>query len=168
MPLFQNVDWSGTKAYFFGFNQIFLNMKGREGKGIVDPKEASAVLNHIRSGLLALRDDSGTPLVSTVFLGKDLYTGEMIDAAPDLVIGFHPGFRASWQSALGAAPGGPFLEPNLKKWTGDHLIDPAAVPGSLFSTIPLKPGATIMDVAPTVLALLGLDIPKHMEGKSLV
>lgn len=168
-PLFQNVDWSGTKAYFFGFNQIFLNLKGREAKGIVTKEQAGDLLAKIKEGLLGLRDGNGTPVVSEVFLGKDIYSGSKIDMAPDLVIGFHPGFRASWQSALGAAPGGDILAPNLKKWTGDHLIDPAAVPGSLFCTLPLKPDSpTILDIAPTALSILGVSAPEHFEGKSLL
>lgn len=168
-PLFQNVDWSRTKAYFFGFNQIFLNLAGREGKGSVSSDDALRVMDNIKHALLALRDNRGVPVVSNVFAGRDIYHGMLADDAPDLVIGFHPGFRASWQSALGGAPGGPILVPNLKKWSGDHLVDPSAVPGSLFTSFGVEADKpSVLDLGPTVLSLLGIEIPKHWEGNALI
>lgn len=69
---------------------------------------------------------------------------------------------------MGGAPGGPFWEPNLKKWSGDHLVDPAAVSASLFTSFPVhKDAPTILDVAPTALSLLGLELPENFEGEPL-
>ncbi len=89
----------------------------------------------------------------------------MMNDAPDLVLGFHPGFRASWQSAVGGAPGGPLCAPNLKKWTGDHPVDAAAVTASLFTSFCVtKDRLTILDIGPTALSLLGIEIPETSEG----
>jgi hypothetical protein len=56
--------------------------------------------------------------------------------APDLIIGYAPGYRASWQTGVGATPAEE-LEDNRDAWIGDHCIDPAFVPGVLFTNFPL-------------------------------
>ena len=58
------------------------------------------------------------------------------------------------------------FEDNLKAWSGDHCIDPRLVPGVLFSNRKIadeKPA--IVDVAPTILQLFGLQLPNHFDGK---
>ena len=168
-PLFRYVDWSRTKAYALGFNSLYLNIKGREKSGVVAPgQEALDLSRQISSSLTALRDSTGRPVVIAARLGREIYHGEEIDAAPDLVVGFHPGFRASWQTALGGTPSGPLYEPNLRKWTGDHLFDAAAVPGCLFTSFPVrKNNPTVLDIGPTALTLLGLNPPDTCEGQTL-
>jgi bisphosphoglycerate-independent phosphoglycerate mutase (AlkP superfamily) len=61
------------------------------------------------------------------------------------------------------------FEDNEKAWSGDHCVDPAIVPGVLFSNRPFEaenPG--IEDMAPTALDLFGVPIPAWMEGKSIL
>ena len=87
-----------------------------------------------------------------------------MNAAPDLIVGFSDGFRISWDCALGATSSEIFSD-NLKAWSGDHCVDPELVPGVLFSNRPMdieNPG--IEDMAPTALALFGVDKPSWMEG----
>ena len=82
--------------------------------------------------------------------------------------GYEPGFRASWQSALGAAPDEAVIQDNDSFWSGDHLVDPAAVPGSFFSNRKIHSLApTLIDVAPTVLESLGIEPLAEMDGRSL-
>jgi len=71
--------------------------------------------------------------VQDVFDGAMLYPGNAYGDAPDLVIGYAPGFRASWQTTLGAVPIST-IDDNDKKWSGDHCITPKAVPGVLFTS----------------------------------
>ena len=67
--------------------------------------------------------------------------------APDLVIGYNPGYRASWQTSLGGVPS-KLVEVNAKKWSGDHCILPDAVPGVLFTSFhPDEPMDEIKDIA---------------------
>ena len=131
--VFANVDWSRSRAYAVGLNGIFINRAGREGQGIVNADQADAIKAEITEKLEAWRDpDSDEPVVRRVFDGERAYRGPERDDAPDLVIGYDRGYRASWQTTLGGVPDR-LLEPNRQKWSGDHCIDPALVPGVLFS-----------------------------------
>ncbi len=168
--LFQYVDWKKTQAYALGFGSIYLNLRGREKNGIVDPAtEADAVSDRIIAGLTGLTDPgNGQPVVRNVYRSNDIYSGARAADAPDLVIGFQDGYRVSWQTAVGGSPP-EIIGDNLKKWSGDHIIDPSIVPGILltnFRTGRDRPG--LMDIAPTVLDCFGMSAEGVMEGKSLL
>jgi len=155
--LLTSVDWSRTAAYAVGFGGIYLNLAGREARGIVAPGEqADALMTAMRSKLLAWKDpETGQTIVNEVYHGRDIFEGTFRDQAPDLYIGFKTNYRASWQTALGAAPL-PQIEDNLKKWSGTHLVDHALVPGVLFSSQPLpSTPCRLVDLAPSILRLLG-------------
>ena len=167
--LFQYVDWKNTSAYALGFGSIYLNIKGREKQGVVGPGgDAESVARAIREKLVALKDPlDGSPAVRNVYRNSSIYSGSQTGSAPDLVIGFEDGFRGSWQTAIGGAPAG-IMDDNLKKWTGDHIIDPSLVPGILLTNFPIKttsPGQ--MDMAPTVLSCFGMSA-EGMDGTSLI
>jgi len=56
----------------------------------------------------------------------------------------------------------------VKKWSGDHCIDPAATPGVLLMNRPFRrEGASLVDLAPTILDAFGLAKGPLMEGSSL-
>ena len=81
-----------------------------------------------------------------------LYAGNANGDAPDLVVGYEPGYRASWQTSLGGAPAG-LVEDNDRKWSGDHCITPEAVPGVLFTSFaPEQPIPDLPSVAAYVRA----------------
>jgi len=131
--VFSSVDWSESRAYALGLNGLFLNLSGREGQGIVESGDIETLKAEISAGLLEWIDsDTGESVVRRIFDGEEAYRGPERGDAPDLVIGYHRGYRASWQTTLGAIPK-PLMEPNRQKWSGDHCIDPALVPGVLFS-----------------------------------
>jgi predicted AlkP superfamily phosphohydrolase/phosphomutase len=131
---FTSVDWSRTRAYALGLNSIFINRAGREAHGIMDEIEAAQIKQQIISNLPAMLDpESGLPAIRNVFDGALLYPGNANNDAPDLVVGYEPGFRASWQTTLGGVPVS-LIEDNNKKWSGDHCITPEAVPGVLFTS----------------------------------
>jgi predicted AlkP superfamily phosphohydrolase/phosphomutase len=166
----KDMDSAKTKAYAVGLGGIYLNLKGREATGSVDPKEYDAVCADIRKRLLELRDDDGTKVVHEVYLGKDLYKGPTTALyAPDLVVGFERGYRVSWQTTL-AGGGEKVIEDNRFPWSGDHCsVDPSLVPGILLSNRKLDvKGATVLDIAPTVLRLFGVDPPPEWDGRSLL
>ncbi len=164
---FEDVDWSRTRAYTMGLNGLYLNLKGREKQGIVDPAEADALKKEIQQQLNGLKDpDSGTVGITGVFITDNVYSGPYSENAPDLLVGYGAGYRASWDSVLGKITSKIF-EDNLKAWSGDHCIDPRLVPGVLFSShkfVEDKPH--IADVAPTMLTLFGLPVPAHFDGKA--
>jgi predicted AlkP superfamily phosphohydrolase/phosphomutase len=164
---FEDVDWSRTRAYTMGLNGLYLNIKGREREGIVEAgAKAEALREELRSKLDGLVDPaSGKVGITGMFDCDALYAGPYVDNAPDLIVGYGEGFRASWDSVMGKVTTAIF-EDNLKAWSGDHCVDPRLVPGVLFSNRKIaieKPA--IVDVAPTVMKLFGLELPSYFDGK---
>lgn len=168
--LFKYVDWERTKAYALGFGSIYLNRKGREGKGIVQPgSESYALAQGIKDELLKFKDTgTGNQVIQAVYERGEIYKGPYTERAPDLVVGFKPGYRMSWQTAIGGTPF-ELVEDNLKKWTGDHCMDPNAVPGIVLMNHRSKENRpTVMDIAPTVLEFFKIAQSHQMEGKSFI
>jgi hypothetical protein len=145
---FAAVDWSRTQAYALGLNSLFINRAGREAHGSVAPDRVADIKRRLMSELPGLLDPAtGESVVAEVFDGDVLYSGNANGDAPDLVVGYQPGFRASWQTTLGAVPAA-LVDDNDRKWSGDHCVTPDAVPGVLFTSFqPEQPMATIPDVA---------------------
>jgi predicted AlkP superfamily phosphohydrolase/phosphomutase len=167
-PFFEGVDWNRTRAYALGLGGFYLNLKNREACGIVEPQEAEQLKQEIIGKLSTLCEENGDAPIHAVYATAALYRGPYLDAAPDFVVGYNTGYRCSWDGAVGKVAT-LTLEDNQKAWSGDHCVDPAFVPGVLFSNC--KVGATnpgIEDLAPTALALFGLEPPGWMEGKPLL
>jgi predicted AlkP superfamily phosphohydrolase/phosphomutase len=166
---FRGVDWNRTKAYALGLGGIYLNLKGREENGIVEANDADAIKAAIAKGLTGLRDPGrGQLAVRSVVTREQIYTGPYIDEAPDLLVNFSEGYRVSWGTPLGGVPEGLF-EDNIKKWGGDHVIDPELAPGVLFMNRPFRgENVRMVDLAPTILAAFGMPKGPAMEGGSLL
>ncbi len=167
----ENVDWSRTRAYAMGLGQIYINLKGREGHGIVSPgTESTTIQNDLAARLLTLTDpQTHARMVDAVYKSADIYTGAFVGNAAELQVGLAEGYRVSWQSTLGGSPPG-IVYPNMKKWSGDHgSYDYKTTPGTLLSNRPLPAGGHlgIIDLAPTVLKYFGLPIPSEIDGKPI-
>ncbi len=165
--LFRYVDWSKTKAYSLGFNSIYINLKGREKEGIIENKEE--IVNEIIEKLESFVDEkTGKNVVHKAYKSEDIYSGNYVKNSPDIIIGFNPGYRMDWKTAIGGFDT-EIVSDNLKKWDGDHLVDPVFVPGVLFSNIKIdRDSAHQVDIVPTVLDSLGLDVPSEIDGESLL
>ena len=169
-PLFRDVDWSQTQAYAAGLGSLYLNLKGRESQGKVMPgEEKRKIEDEIIEKLVLLKDpQNGDSVVQKVYRRDEIFSGSRLEKMPDLVVAFRPGYRASWQTALGATPEA-VIEDNLKKWSGDHIVDPSFVPGVLFSNRKINSDQTISlyDIAPTVLSFFGISPPKGYLGRPI-
>jgi len=165
----KHVDFTRTKAYAVGLGSVYLNLEGREADGIVTAADADAVAEQIRTGLTGLQDEArGEVAVRGVTTRREAYSGAHAAESPDLVVLFNAGYRVSWATALGGVPRG-LIEDNVKRWGGDHIIDPLLVPGVLFMNRPFRAeGARLLDLAPTILAALGAPRADHLEGSSLL
>jgi predicted AlkP superfamily phosphohydrolase/phosphomutase len=165
----RSVDWSRTKAYALGIGSLYLNMAGREEHGIVRPDEAPALKQQIASGLSALTDPQRVRrAVRSVSAREQIYSGDYLGEAPDLVVNFASGYRASWGTAVGGISAG-WFEDNVKCWGGDHIVDPSLVPGVLFMNRPFDgTSARLVDLAPTILGAFGVPKAGAMEGASLL
>ena len=166
----ENVDWSRTRAYAMGLGQIYFNLRGREARGIVSPgAESKQLAEEMRARLLTMTDpEDGTTIVRAVYKRDDVYAGEFIQNASELQVGMADGYRVSWQTTLGGSPAG-IVYPNMKKWSGDHGgFDSAATAGVLISNRRVvNESPSIMDIAPTVLKVFGVQIPEDIDGKPL-
>ena len=167
-----HVDWARTHAYALGLSGIYLNKRGRERDGIVgEDGDAERVRSAIVAGLSGVVDAGASRVaIHSVSRSEELYSGAYAGEAPDLVVNYAPGYRVSWQTALGGMPHEVF-EDNLRRWSGDHIIDPAAVPGVLLmnrAAAPAERRADIRDLASTILAHFGVAPSPAMEGKSLL
>jgi predicted AlkP superfamily phosphohydrolase/phosphomutase len=131
--LFGLVDWSKTRAYALGFSSIYINKRGREGKGIVGEDEVAALKAQLVSELSDL-SWNGSKIVHKVYREEDVYnTGAYFAAGPDLIVGLKPGYRFGRHVAIGGV-GDEVVSPNEKRWRGDHIVDPSFVPGVFFSS----------------------------------
>jgi predicted AlkP superfamily phosphohydrolase/phosphomutase len=167
---FAEVDWSKSSAYCMGLGGIYLNLRGREAAGIVMPgAEADRVCKAIESGLpQAVDGKTQLHAVNSVSPRSAIYSGPFAEESPDLLVNFNPGFRVSWQSTVGHFAGDLF-EDNMRCWSGDHIFNPAAMPGILFMNRPVASADPhIMDLAPTILKFLNVRPSTALEGAPLI
>ena len=168
---FEGVDWSRTKAFALGLGGIFLNVKDREAQGIVAPDDAHALADELAEKLGALVDpEVGRPAIRKAYASHRICHGPYADQAPDVIVGYHAGWRISWDGARGVVKPQVFSD-NTKAWSGDHCIDPELVPGVLFANHALRfpdSDPSIVDIAPTtILDLFGIPAPRYMDGATL-
>jgi predicted AlkP superfamily phosphohydrolase/phosphomutase len=163
------VDWSRTRAYAIGLGSVYLNLQGREAQGIVPPGDGDALKAAIGVGLAGLADPQrGRRAIRSVCAREQVYTGAYVDEAPDLVVNFDAGYRASWSTAVGGVSAG-WFEDNVKRWGGDHIVDPSLVPGVLFMNRAFDgERARLVDMAPSILDAFGLAKGDAMDGTSLL
>ncbi|HEY3418004.1 MAG TPA: alkaline phosphatase family protein [Armatimonadota bacterium] len=166
--MLRGIDWNRTKAYALGMGGIYLNLAGREANGIVSPAEAEEVKRALAAALAGLPDpQNGVAAVTRVLSREALYQGPCAGEAPDLLVNCADGYRASWDTAMGGVPAELF-EDNTRRWGGDHVQDPALVPGVLLLNRAVEaPGASLTDMAPTILRALGAPDDPALEGKAL-
>jgi predicted AlkP superfamily phosphohydrolase/phosphomutase len=166
--LFENVDWSRTKAYALGLGGIYVNLAGREAKGSVRPgEEYEQVRQGIIDGLQAAIDPvTGERPVARVYRREEMYQGFDPTVIPDLRVGNSLGYRIGWQTALGQVPRDTY-EDNLKAWSGDHCsVDPDLVKGILFVNRPItRQEIDIVDIMPTILKAMEIPVPADVDGK---
>jgi predicted AlkP superfamily phosphohydrolase/phosphomutase len=164
----KDVDWDRTRAYGSG-SAAFTSTSRAASPGNRPAGRGGAGQDRPHGQAQGLKDtQTGDVAVNQAFDRDAIYAGPYRDNAPDLIIGYNEGFRASWDSVTGKV-NEVIFEDNTKAWSGDHCIDPACVPGVLFSSLKLRTDTpSIMDLAPTILRLFGLEPPKHMDGRSLL
>ncbi len=166
---FANVDWTQTRAYGIGLNGLYINLRGRESNGIVEPGNAAdGLMAEIRAKLLAVQDaKTKLPVITRVDLASEAYQGPYTREGPDLLVGYNRGYRAGWQTILGAFPAEE-LEDNSNPWSGDHCMDYTLVPGVLLTNRKIAADApALTDIAPTILAEFGIAKAKGMIGQSV-
>jgi predicted AlkP superfamily phosphohydrolase/phosphomutase len=168
---FPGIDWDRTRAFAYGLGQIRINLRGRDGAGAsgVDPASYGALVTEIAERLMQL-EHAGTRVVHRVDTRDAIYDGPHLEVAPDLLPGFVRGYRVSGATIYGEVPARVF-EPNEALWSGDHCsVAPDLVPGIFLASMRLgQAEVRAVDIAPTLLALLGVDPASHgFDGRALV
>jgi len=164
-----DVDWSKTKAYCLGLAGLWLNVKGRESQGIVEPQEAGALRDEICEKLAGLKDEEkGETAINRAFNTHKIYNGPYKTDAPDIIVGYNKGYRVCWEAAIGE-PTDRVFHDNNKAWSGDHCVDPKLVPGVMFCNRKVKTeNPRLMDIGATALDLFGVEVPGVMDGRPLM
>jgi predicted AlkP superfamily phosphohydrolase/phosphomutase len=166
---FRGVTWENTRAFACGLSGIYLNRRGREFQGVVQDQEVQGLKQRISTALTELVDPvTGERPIRAVYDSAAVYRGLYAEEAPDLIVGYAPGYRVSWESVTGKVEPEVFSD-NIKAWSGDHHVDPSLVPGVLFCNRKIQaPNPHIIDLAPSILNLFDVPAPRHMEGKVIL
>jgi predicted AlkP superfamily phosphohydrolase/phosphomutase len=164
----QGVDWSRTRAFAIGLNSLYLNTRGRERFGIVEPAAREALAREIAQALNSWTDPNTKERVITqAVVREDVYHGPHVSFAPDIIVGYARGYRASWATTTGKVPNR-LIEDNLQEWSGDHCMDSRSVPGVLVSSHPISAApADLRDLTVTILDFFGVQVPPQMKGHSV-
>lgn len=161
------VDWSRTIAWGSGgyYGRLFLNVRGREPQGVVAPEEYERVRNELAEKLEALTDESGRNIGTKVFKPQRIYR-EVRNIPPDLIVYFGD---LDWRS-IGTV-GNPMI------WTYENDTGPDGANHAQSGIFVLYDpssrdsgrveGLHVMDIAPTVLELMGIEPPKDMSGRDV-
>lgn len=174
-PLFAQIDWHRTSAYSFGyFGNLYLNLRGREPWGTVNPgRQQRQMLDRLRQDLEAwkLPDGSG-PLVDAIYETRTLYSGPYVDWGPDLLIvmqNYAYMTRDTYDVPRDIWFSQPMAYQKLPiKHSGNHRMEGIIyVVGDGVKEDHLLSGASVTDIAPTVLHLMGQAVPTYMEGRVL-
>ncbi|MDX6563435.1 MAG: hypothetical protein QOD65_3249 [Gaiellales bacterium] len=162
------IDWSRTKVWAEGgyYSRVFLNVQDREPGGTIPAADYERFRDELIERISAIPDEQGRPIPTKVFRPEDVYP-EIRGVAPDLIVHFGDLY---WR-AVGTVGG----DEGLYTFDNDTGPDDAnhAQHGMFILRAPgvepgLREGAHLLDVAPTVLELLGQSVPPAMRGASLL
>jgi predicted AlkP superfamily phosphohydrolase/phosphomutase len=162
------IDWSRTTAWGEGgyYSRIFMNVQGREPEGTVAPEDYERVRDDLARRLAAIPDDEGNPMPTKVFKPEEIYE-QVNGIAPDLLVHFGD---LLWR-AVGTV-GGPDGIHTFENDTGpddaNHAQDGLLIMAGPGIDAGAAEGMHLLDVAPTVLELLGHDVPATMRGSSIL
>ncbi|UCG32565.1 MAG: alkaline phosphatase family protein [Phycisphaerales bacterium] len=165
---FVDVDWSATRAYNLGINCLYVNLKGRERDGVVESHERDALLAELAAKLEQVVDpQTGQRVIARAYRVDEIFPAADPDIAPDIIVGYNRGYRASWGTILGKMPH-ELIETNTNRWSGDHCVAAHLVPGIIVANRPMKvDDADLLDLAPTILAEYDIPKPEQMHGRNL-
>jgi predicted AlkP superfamily phosphohydrolase/phosphomutase len=163
-----DVDWSRTVAFSKGnYGQIFINLRGRETNGIVEPgAEYDSVMRRIIDKLRGLADsETNEPLIGSIWRREDLYTGPHSEQAPD--IQFLPSDMTNKPLGTLDLTSNKFITQAYGN-SGDHRMHGIMIGrGPELRRGVRVEGARIIDYAPTILHSFGVEVPSDMDGRVL-
>ncbi|MBI5678720.1 MAG: alkaline phosphatase family protein, partial [Planctomycetes bacterium] len=162
------VDWEHTMVWGEGgyYGRIFMNVKGREPRGVIAPQHYEHFRNELIRKLEDLRDEHGRNINTKVFKPEDIYT-ECNGIPPDLIVYYGD---LSWRS-IGSVG-------NRTIWARENDTGSDDANHSQYGIFIMRnggsqygvrrEGVTLYDIAPTILNYMGVKVPEDMEGKALL
>ena len=176
---FSKIDWDKTQAYSEEtpyYPTIWLNLKGREPEGIVSAQEREIILEKLTNALYQWKDPfTNENVVRRVYRREEIYSGPYVGRAPDLVIDYnHPGgysylSRPSYtkqdKTSIGKLTKKEMESARFQSKSGSHREFGIFIAlGNSIKKGKFVHKVNILDLAPTILHLLGLPIPAQMDG----
>ena len=163
---FDSVDWSRTVAYSMGHvGQIYLNVAGREPEGVIKPENYEAVRQQIIDALQELKDESGRPLVTKVILREETYHGPFAEKGPDIHLVLDDYNLIAFPLF---ATNGKIITEQIRGDSGCHRREGIFIgQGTGIKKKGKLPEANILDLAPTIMTIMGEPVPQVMDGKVL-
>ena len=161
------VDWSGTQAYSGLPTEegIWLNVRGREPLGIVEPGASYERLREeLIAALQAFTDpQTGRPIVRRACRREEIHDGPFIGQAPDIVLVLEEGYKVTPGRAQAGLVDDVFTQGRgIHRREGIVAIAGPGVPSGSLGT------AMLPDLLPTILVAAGLDVPPGLDGRPLV
>jgi len=159
------VDWDQTRAWGEGgyYARIFFNLRGREPRGVLPVNESAAFAERLRNELGDLRDHQGRRMRTSVHRPMEIYRA-VRGIPPDLIVLFDD---LRWRSVGSIGPDALTFENDRGPDDANHSMDGTIIVAANGQSVDLQ-GASIYDVAPTVLTLLGVGVQADMIGRSLL
>jgi len=162
---FEDVDWSRTLAYSMGHvGQVYINLKGREPQGIVEPGDYVAVRERVIRVISNLQSPTGGPLIERVIPREEAASGPYLDRAPDLHV-MMDGYRTIAFPLF--AQDGQIVTRQIRGDSGCHRLHGAFIARGQGIAHGEISGARIIDLAPTILHLMNVPVPDDMDGRVL-
>jgi len=156
-----DIEWSRTLAFSAGSGQIFINLVGREEKGFVTPKDYDKTRTMLVNKLRTVKDQTNDQHpFDQVYLGEDIFSGPYAQEGPDIQIIAKPTYEIfPWTTIADSV-----FTPNIER-TGTHTAQGLYILGGTGVSPGLKENATVVDIAPTILYILGVPVPSVMDGR---
>jgi predicted AlkP superfamily phosphohydrolase/phosphomutase len=159
------VDWDNTVAWGWGgyYSRVFLNVKGREPRGIIEPRDYENVRDEIAQRILEIPDDEGNPMDTRAVKPEDIYAGAHVQKAPDLLVFFGD---LSWRVTEDIGHDSLYgLETEMGPDDAVHSQYGMFICSDCKTERSKRlEGLRLLDGAPTILSLMGLPVPEDMEG----
>jgi predicted AlkP superfamily phosphohydrolase/phosphomutase len=161
------VDWERTRAWAHGYGgQIYLNVQGREPQGCVPPADVDSVLSELEAQLRGLCQPDGRGMQVETIRRQEIYSGPYADDCPDLFVQWE-GLRYTTSDLLGHST---LVQPVQELGPDDAAHAPAgffAMAGPAIPQAGMFAAAHLLDIAPTILDVLGLALPADLDGRPL-